>query len=120
MTIKKQLVNLCLLAAAACAAAVPGFGQSSQILVKVPFDFTVGSTTMPAGDYSLREDSTGVVFITSQELRKTIGVLTSVDAPNQTNDTALRFDKVNGRYNLSEVIMFAEPSRRIVASAKSK
>ena len=111
---KKQLVNLCLFAAAACAATVPGLAQSSQILVKVPFDFTVGSTPMPAGDYSLREDSTGVVFITSQELRKTIGVLTSADTPNQSNETALRFDKVNGRYSLSEVVMFAEPSRRIL------
>jgi hypothetical protein len=117
---KKQLVNLCLLTAAACVATVPGFAQSSQIQVKVPFDFTVGATAMPAGDYFLREDSTGVVFITSQELRKTIGVLTSADAPNQSNETALRFDKVNGRYSLSEVMMFAEPSRRILASPKAK
>jgi len=118
---KKSFVNLCLFAAAACAAAVPGFAQSSQMLmVKVPFDFTVGSTPMPAGDYSFREDSSGVVFITSQELRKTIGVLTSVDTPNQSNETALRFDKVNGRYSLSQVILYAEPSRRILTSPKTR
>ena len=117
---KKQLINLCVLAAAVCAATVSGLAQTSHISVKVPFDFTVGSTPMPAGDYSLREDSTGVVFITSQELRKTIGVLTSADTPNQSNEAALRFDKVNGRYSLSEVVMLSEPSRRIVASAKSK
>ncbi|HEY3840647.1 MAG TPA: hypothetical protein VGL72_28945 [Bryobacteraceae bacterium] len=82
--------------------------------MKVPFDFIVGSTTMPAGDYSVREDATGVVFITSQELRKTVGILTSADMPNQNNETALKFDKVNGHYSLSEVILFAEPGRRVL------
>lgn len=117
---KKQLMNLCLLGAAACAASVPGFAQSNQILVKVPFDFTVGATTMPAGEYALREESSGIVFITSQELRKTIGVLTSAENPNQGNETSLHFDKVNGRYTLSTVAMFAEPSRRILTPPVKK
>ena len=117
---KKQLVNLCLFAASACALAVPGFAQTSQLTVKVPFDFTVGATQMPAGDYSLREDSSGIVFITSQENRKTIGILTSADNPNQNNETALKFDKVNGHYSLSEVVMFAEPARRILSPALAK
>jgi hypothetical protein len=116
---KKQLLNLCLFAAS-FVVAVPGFAQSSQILVKVPFEFTVGSTAMPAGDYSLREDSSGVVFITSQERRKTIGILTSADSPNLSNESALRFDKVNGHYSLSEVVMFAEPGRRILPVARTK
>lgn len=116
---KKQLANLCLSAAMACAAAVPGLAQSS-LTVKVPFDFTVGSTPLPAGDYSLREDSTGVVFITSQELRKTIGVLTSADMPNQSGESALKFDKVAGHYSLSEVVLWSEPGRRIISSMKSK
>jgi hypothetical protein len=117
---KRQLLNLCVFAAAAGAATVPGFAQSSQMLVKVPFAFTVGATTMPAGDYFVREDSTGVMFITSQEFRKTIGVLTSADVPNQSSDAALRFDKVNGRYSLSEVVLASEPSRRILGSTKTK
>lgn len=118
---KKRLLNVCLLAAAACAASVPGFAQSSRITVKVPFDFTVGSTAMPAGDYLVEEDSSGVVFITSEgTTRKTIGVLTSADLPDRNNEPALRFDKINGRYNLSEVMMYAEPSRRIITSSKAK
>ena len=117
---KKKIVNLCLLAAATCAVAVPGFAQSSLLVVKVPFEFTVGTTAMPAGDYILREDATGLVFITSQELRKTIGILTTADSPNQSNESALTFDKVNGRYNLSLVTMYAEPTRRILATSKSK
>src|SRR5579859_98554 len=100
---KKPLINLCLFTAAICAPAATSFAESPQILVKVPFAFTVGATAMPAGDYSLREDSSGVMFITSQELGKTIGILTSADMPNQSNESALRFDKVNGRYSLSEV-----------------
>jgi hypothetical protein len=117
---KKQVMNVCLFAAASVVASVPGFAQTSQITVKVPFNFTVGATQMPAGDYFVREDSSGVIFITSQELRKTIGILTSADNPNQGNETSLKFDKVNGSYTLSEVSMFAEPSRRILAPAVAK
>ncbi len=116
---KKQLLNVCLFAGATFMATVPGFAQS-QILVKVPFNFTVGSTPMPAGDYSLREDSTGVVFITAQGHGKTIGVLTSADFANPSNEAALKFDKVNGQYSLSEVVMLSEPSRRILGFPKSK
>ena len=117
---KRQLINLCVFIAVACASTAAALAQSNPMLVKVPFDFTVGSTPMPAGDYSVREDSTGVMFITSQGLGKTIGVLTSADMPNQSNEAALRFDKVNGRYSLSEVILSAEPSRRILGSTKAK
>ena len=117
---KKQLINLCLFAAAACASTASSLAQSNPILVKVPFDFTVGSTPMPAGDYSVREDSAGVMFITSQELRKTIGVLTSADMPNQSNEAALKFDKINGHYSLREVILASEPSRYILGSTKTK
>ena len=116
---KKQLVNFCLFSALACAAAVPGLAESS-ITVKVPFDFTVGVTAMPAGDYLLHEDAAGVVFITSQDSRKTIGFLTSADAPERLSEPALKFDKVNGRYNLSEVILTAEPSRHVLAASAPK
>lgn len=61
-----------------------------------------------------------MVFITSQDLRKTIGVLTSADAPDRSNEASLKFDKVNGHYSLSEVVLLAEPSRKILTSAKSK
>ena len=110
---------MCIYSAVALAAAVPGMAES-EILVKVPFNFTVGSTPLPAGGYSLREDASGVVFITSQDLHKTIGVLTSADLPNQGNEPALRFDKVNGQYSLSEVVLWAEPSRHILAVPKTK
>jgi len=60
---------------------------------------------MPAGDYAVREDSSGIVFITAQGIRKTVGVLTSAEHPDTSND------KVNGGYTLSTVSMFAEPSR---------
>ncbi len=116
---KRTLIDLCVFTAAALASTVPGLAQS-ELRVKVPFNFTVGETPMPAGDYQLREDSTGVVFITSQELHKTIGVLTFADAANQSSEAALKFDKLKGQYSLREVVLMSEPSRHILGSAKSK
>src|SRR5215469_1959388 len=74
---KKAFVHMCLLVSAAILGPATGLAQS--LTVKIPFAFAIGPTVMPAGDYFLREDSTGVVFITSQGLGKTIGVLTSAD-----------------------------------------
>lgn len=42
------------LAAAVAFASVSGYAQSSSLRVSVPFEFTVGSTVLPAGDYTVQ------------------------------------------------------------------
>jgi hypothetical protein len=58
-------MNFCLFAATACA--VESDPREGAVRIHRRRD--------AAGNYALREESSGIVFITSQELRKTIGVL---------------------------------------------
>jgi hypothetical protein len=102
---------------AACFAlsASMGFAQSGRVQVKVPFEFVAGTATLPAGSYNFQEENDGVVFISSLDARKTVVVLTNA-ATMSNADAAptIKFDKVNGVYNLTEVGMVGEPSRRLI------
>ena len=48
---------------------VPAFSQSSETkcTAKIPFDFVVGSTVLPAGDYALRTARMNCVVIQNKE-----------------------------------------------------
>jgi hypothetical protein len=96
--------------------ATSGFAQATgRASVKVPFEFTAGSVTLPAGEYNFQEDRTGVVIISSLDSRKSVMVLTNTQGSYFSNEqTALKFDKVNGSYELTEVDVQGEPGRRLV------
>ncbi len=112
MNIKLTLAS----AAALALSASQGFAESNgKVSVKIPFDFTAGSSTMPAGTYDFSEDRAGVVYISSVDAHKSIVVLTSPDAGGPNRDLAsVKFDKLNGQYTLTEVNMLGEPSHRII------
>ena len=96
--------------------ATSGFAQSTgHVTVKVPFEFTAGSVTLPAGDYSFQEQQSGVVTISSLSTLKSVMVLTSVDSVSDRSETPrVKFEKVNGAYNLTDIDITGEPSRRVV------
>jgi len=103
-------------AAALALSASQGFAQSSgRVSVKVPFDFTAGTTVLPAGTYNFSEESTGVMHISSAERHKAIVVLTNPEPGGQGRENpSLKFDKINGQYALTEVNMYGEPVHRIL------
>jgi hypothetical protein len=96
--------------------ATSGFAQTSgRVTVKVPFEFTAGSATLPAGDYNFQGDPAGIVTISSQSTLKSVMVLTSSNTSvSETDEPRLKFEKVNGTYTLTEINITGEPGRRIV------
>ncbi len=96
--------------------ATAGFAQNTgHVTVKVPFEFTAGNVTLPAGDYSFQEDHAGIVTISSLNSRKSVMVLTSANTfVSESGDPRLKFDKVNGAYSLTEIDITGEPGRRLV------
>jgi hypothetical protein len=96
--------------------ATSGFAQSSNhVVVKVPFEFTAGNATLPAGDYSFQEDHEGVVTISSLNTRKSVMVLTNPDSTATSIEQPLvKFNKVNGAYALAEIDITGEPGRRVI------
>lgn len=93
-----------------------GFGQTTgRVTVKVPFEFTAGNVTLPAGDYSFQEDQAGVVTISSKNTLKSVMVLTnSATTDAEVDQPRVRFEKVNGAYSLTEIDIAGAPGLRIV------
>jgi hypothetical protein len=111
-TLKLSFLSAALLALSATS----GFAQSSgHVTVKVPFEFTAGNVTLPAGDYSFQEDTAGVVTISSLNTLKSVMVLTSANTVStESAAPRLKFAKVNGAYNLSEIDITGEPGRSVI------
>ena len=109
-TLKLSFLSAALLALTA----TTGFAQSSShVVVKVPFEFTAGNATLPAGDYTFQEDHDGIVTISSLSSLKSVMVLTSASTVNDTTQPLVKFDKVNGVYTLTEIDITGEPGRRL-------
>jgi hypothetical protein len=61
--------SLITLAAVVALASVSGYAQSSSMRVSIPFEFTVGQTVLPAGDYAVQGNSlAGLVSIQTTNL----------------------------------------------------
>lgn len=79
------------------------------VKVNVPFDFVVGTTTLPAGEYlisNLDDNSRDLLAIRSQDGKSAIFVQANPLSPKGDNwvpDTRLTFEKVNGKEFLTGV-----------------
>lgn len=81
---------------------------SGSLHASLPFTFTVGSMTLPPGEYDLSFDdigSPGVLTVRSQDGRQGALVLTeAVDAPGASEQGRLVFAKEGDRYVLARII----------------
>jgi hypothetical protein len=96
--------------------ATSGFAQTSgHLTVKVPFEFTVGNVTLPAGEYNFHEDHAGIVTVSSLNTLKSVMVLTSADsAVSESAEPRVKFEKVNGNYTLTTIEIAGEPGLHVV------
>jgi hypothetical protein len=93
--------------------------NNSPITVNVPFDFVVGKKTLPAGEYTVRENSsTGPnATLLIQNTRSKVAVITGtkpLQPQTGKSKPRLEFTQHQGRYFLSSVQMpEAEFGRKI-------
>ena len=111
-------------AVALMAALVSAHAQSSQIVADIPFDFTVGSKSLKAGEYTVRSLSSNndVLLITGQETKDVAIRLTqSVEARKAPEKATLVFHRYGQRYFLSEVWTNGDTTgRRLRKSAEER
>lgn len=102
---KKQLISLAMSLALLTGAAA--YAQSSQIMkVDVPFDFTVGNASLPAGVYSVSSDNNAGGVLTLQNAKAKKGVFILSMANESTKPAAhseLVFHRYGDSYFLSDV-----------------
>jgi len=98
----KRITAIALLAFAGVIGTGKALAQD-QVSAKVPFNFTVGNKTLPAGTYSITRESDTVIAIRNHDSRDAILSMTSQE-PNQSAKNVLVFDRYNGHYFLREIL----------------
>jgi hypothetical protein len=104
----KRIKTIALFAIANFAMAGMSFAQDHAVRATIPFDFAVGSAHLPAGTYSIREQSSNLIRI--RNLAKPVSAFSVVNADGKQsgNGGKLIFHKYGSRYFLSEVLCTSE------------
>lgn len=91
------------------------------IKVNIPFEFTFGDHTFPAGDYSLTQPLQHVLTLRNRRGQVLGSALTDgVDSPTAGVATKLKFNTVAGQHVLSEVWQGHETSGERLAHLKAR
>ncbi len=85
------------------AAAVPSFAQVSSTRISVPFEFQVGNSILPAGDYSLTQFA-GQALVLENTLGKgsAVAVTDAIGGAGEARQPHLTFHKYGEKYFLAE------------------
>ena len=82
-------------------------GQAAdQIVVNIPYDFVVGSKTLPAGNYKVHRVSDAnprALILSSFENRASVFVLASQVESTRADKVEVRFEQVGGERFLSTI-----------------
>jgi hypothetical protein len=95
-----------------------------KVTAKVPFDFVVGNSSMPAGRYEITTvgDDSGVLAITGADARRSMYLLaTPRTVSDRTAPPQLVFEKIENQYVLVQITLEASDGHRaVVAPAGAK
>jgi hypothetical protein len=102
----KLLLAIAALAFAGVMSVVPARAQEMTMVVHIPFSFTVASSSLPAGDYTLlRQDGSQPFWIIQNNVAHTgVIALVGVDGLNgQSGVGELVFERLGTKYLLSQI-----------------
>ena len=86
---------------ATCTAAI---AQQSTIKANIPFDFTVGNTWMPAGEYTISSPFQHIVQLRSADNARTAEIVSTQGYNESRSGSKLVFDKYGDQYFLRHVL----------------
>jgi hypothetical protein len=107
----KRISAIALFTIATLAASTGLFAQQPAVKANIPFNFTVGEQSMPAGDYTITSPSRHIVLIQSAD-RQHFGMVIGSDSSHEAaaGRPALVFDKYGEYYFLHRVLSPANTS----------
>ena len=98
---KRLHFALGLFAAVACSGL---HAQNTTVRASIPFDFQIGETRMPAGDYLFRIENRWLAVQDQSGSHVTAAITTAVDRPPMpTNQAVLQFNRYGEVYFLAKV-----------------
>jgi hypothetical protein len=121
---KKTLRRISGVLALAFLAAAPAVRAQDALLVNIPFAFTAGQMTLPAGEYRIQKvgDNSPALLIqrtdrSAAELVMSMAVDTNRKQPEQSKAV---FHKYGERYFLAQIWTTGLQGRQLLESAKEK
>ncbi|HEY6290389.1 MAG TPA: hypothetical protein VI455_02360 [Terriglobia bacterium] len=100
---RKRLLTLVLSGAMALMAGAPALAQDSM-LMSIPFAFNVGTKSLPAGDYDVRQLAANTVVLQNASTRDAAFAITMTAPPEEISAPAvLVFNQYGDSYFLSEI-----------------
>lgn len=103
----KRITAIALFAAAATLGLGTAFAQENAVRATMPFDFTVGSKTLPAGTYTISRFHNELIEIRGIDT-DAAALSDSFSDDTQATTPVLIFDKCGGDYFLREVLGASE------------
>jgi hypothetical protein len=100
----KRITAIALVAIANFAMAGTSFAQSTGVQANVPFDFTVGNKLLPAGTYTIKEQSDHVIVIKNHDKPIAAVSLVNGDGNRSPNGGKLKFHRYGDQYFLAEIL----------------
>jgi hypothetical protein len=100
----KRITAIALLAIANFAMAGTSFAQSKIVRVNVPFDFTVGKQLLPAGVYTIKAESSGLIAIRNHDKPLAVLTIADQDGARSPKGGKVMFHKYGDQYFLSEIL----------------
>lgn len=115
----KRIATLALFILASILGPGNALGQGSDVRAKIPFDFIVGNTTLPAGSYEITPVFTDAIAISNSEASHAVLSMVSADSTQSRSGAVLVFQKHGSSYFLCEIL--GGPSGKLnVALPESK
>jgi hypothetical protein len=98
-------------------------GQApSKVRVEIPFEFSAGKSTLPAGVYTVKRMSGEVVRLRSED-GKSAAILHAPVTHNSSNPNAIErlvFSKQGEQYFLSQIWLTADSGREVWIGSKAE
>jgi predicted phage tail protein len=100
----KRIIAIALFATAALATSTGAFAQQPGMKAKIPFDFTVGNTWLPAGEYTIYSPLQSVIRVRNADNSSAATVVSSHSNYEAGSGSKLVFLRYGDRYFLHRVL----------------
>lgn len=120
---KNSMTLFASVAFAAVLGVAPAFAQMHTTLkADVPFDFSVRGKVLPAGEYTITEETgSPAIAVRNSSTEEAVIVLTGWHVNTSGNgDSKLLFNKAGGRYYLAAVTTAGEGFDRVTIKSKAE
>jgi|SRR5215213_1744921 len=101
--------------------AVAGYAQApSKVEVNIPFEFSAGKTTLPAGIYNIKRMSGNTVTLCSEDGKSSV-ILNAPVTNSSTDPNAVErvvFDRYGDQYALAQIWLTPDTGRQIWTNKK--